>query len=247
MKKSIFILLSFTLLFSSCSKGSGSSSTGSEIKQINSETVYYQNGKESSFNGDVILYNDLSLSITANLGTVENGKLTITLPDLETIDGIPPRRIEKIQDYFDNQDFNVKVDPEDAKWFPLKNPLNNTTQNALIVVLSDDEEPNPWNRNEKRNIYYVLNLSDDSNTDQLILVFFTKDTTVKGKDKLSAFGLSYEYDVDIKVKRGWNKIYVNESNVSKSGSSIVIKSVIKSIPINKKDFKWTTSRTDLWL
>jgi hypothetical protein len=238
MKKAIFILLSFILLLSGCNKNSSSNTSNSTVSEIKSEVVYYQNGKEAAFNGDVILWHGYEhfFGTTINIGTVENGKLSITLPDIDTIDGVPPNRIEKIQPFFD--DLDIKVIPEDAEWFAFKHPLNpnSITSTARIVVFSDDKERNIWNRDEIVDIYYVLDLSDDSDTTQLIWVFFTKDTTIKGNKKLSMFGFTYEYDIDIKVKRGWNKIYVDESE-----SSIIVKSTPKS----KQDFKWTTSRTQL--
>jgi len=242
MKKAIFILLSFAIFLSSCNKSSGSSSTASGIKEIIGETVYYENGKESSFNGDVILYNSVLqyLRIPLNLGTVENGKLTIALPDIDTIEGIPPNIIEKIQDNLDGLDLNIKAIPEDAKWFSLKYPLNPSfpEQTARIVVFSDDEEPNIWNREEINNIYYVLNLSANSDATELIFVFFTKDTTIKGKEKLSFFGETFEYDIDIKAKRGWNIIYVDETE-----SSIIV----KSMPKSNQNYKWVASRARLLL
>jgi hypothetical protein len=232
MKKEVFILLSFVLLLLGCNKSSSSNSAVSGTKEISGEAVYYQNGKESSFNGNVVLYNEWLrfLGITISLGTVENGKLAMTLPDIDKIDGIPPNRIEKIQDYLDDLDLNIKVVPEDAKWFPFKYPLSlEAAPLVRIVVFSDDKEPNIWNRDEINSIYYVLNLSDNSVATQLILVFFTKDTTIKGK--------AFEYDIDIKAKRGWNKIYVDESE-----SGIVV----KSTPKPKQNFRWTASRTQLW-
>jgi hypothetical protein len=240
MKKTIFIFLSFVFLLSDCNKSSstGSSYTTSAIKEINNETIYYQNGKESSFNGDVILFHIWELfGARINLGSVEKGKLTITLPDIDTIEGIPPNKINKIQDYFN--DTNIKIIPENAEWFPLINPLNPNggTPHARIVVFSDDEEHSVWNHDEIFNVYYTLSLSDNSDDNFLIFVFFTKDTTIKGKEKISYYGGTYEYDVDIKVKRGWNKIYTQELE-----SGIIV----KSTPINNQNFKWTTSKETLF-
>jgi len=239
MKKTFLILLSIVLLLSSCNKGSGPGSTASGIKEISGETIYYQNGKDASFNGDVVLYSAWLrfLGITISLGTVENGKLKMTLPDLDTIEGIPPSKIENIQSFFDDSGLKIKVVPEDAKWFIPEYPFT-IAPSAHIVVFSDDVETNPWNRDEKRNVYYALSFSDFfDDPDQIVLIFFTKDTTIKGKEKVSLLGDTLNYEYDINVKRGWNKIYYHETE-----SEIVW----KSIPINKQDFKWTAFRRSLF-
>jgi hypothetical protein len=243
MKKIILALLSFMFLLSGCNKSSSSnnsSSTTSEISNIRGETIYYPNGKEATFNGDVIL-----LTWNGNmieLGTVVKGKLTITLPDFEKSGLSSSNRVENIQELFNNWDLKITVVPKDAEWYPLSNPFDpiyDSSKNARIVVLSDEQESDVWNPNETKNINYVLNLSGNSETNNLTFVFFTKDTTIKGKGKRSFFGVSYDYDIDIKIKRGWNKLYVQETESSVS---------LTSTPKNKEGFRWTTLRTELfWL
>jgi hypothetical protein len=240
MKKVVLAFLSFLLLLSGCSKSSISSSTTSEIKEIKNEIVYYPNGKEATFNGDVILlaWNGKMIK----LGTVSKGKLTISLPDLEATSLISSNRIENIQEHLNNLDLGINVVPKDAEWFPLSNPFDpiyDSSPNANIVVLSDDEERNNWNPNETKNINYVLNLSNNSETNNLVIVFFTKDTNIKGTKKLSVYGETFEYNIDIKAKRGWNKLYVQETESSVS---------LTSTPKNKEGFRWSTLRTELfWL
>jgi hypothetical protein len=143
VKRGKFILLSFIILLSGCNKSSGTIPAASAIKEMKGETVYYENGKEASFNGNVFLYNSVLqyLMIPVNLGTVENGKLTMTLFDIDLIEGIPSNMFEKIQNNLDDLDLHIKVIPEDAKWFSFKYPLNPSfpNQTARIVLFSDDK------------------------------------------------------------------------------------------------------------
>lgn len=179
---------------------------GKPFTDVTGETVYDVRGNASAITGDVAVGLDAAMWNTIVLGSVKDGKTELRFPDLSAVEGFE-RRFEKIE--FGSPE--IKASPPDAEWFRLN--LSNS-----IFVFTDEERDDPAgniSNNPKREVpklkqNYTLELINPQTGTGVLFVYFTKDVTVKGSGKSGLAAL----DIDIKASKGWNRVYVTESQDS---------------------------------
>ena len=156
--------------------------------------VYGQDGAAADVTGKVIILNGSLVRELVELGTVENGKLALTFPDIPA-----PEELQRPDWFYNNGgDFNapdVKIEPEDATWMYLN-------EQRPIYILTDEEIEGAFGSVEKATYRMELRCVPENVTAQFI--YFTRDTSITAKGEL----MMMNWDIAIKGRKGWNLVYV---------------------------------------
>jgi hypothetical protein len=182
--------------------------------------IYDQNGNETPITGKVVVRDKirpLSNYFNMELGHIKDGKLELSFPDL---DGI-----EAANKFFKKIDLDlpqIKVEPQDTGWVLIDD-------SRVFFVATDEEIEGIFGGTTTKN--YNLEYRDMLGVFNVMFAYFTKDAVIKGKGKYLGY---YDYDIDINAQKGWNMIYVKESNSSRS---------MKSKEKELTDIKWIAAIT----
>jgi hypothetical protein len=218
MNKKIIFFLTVGIILSIFSCGKSNLTKSTSVANISQGVVYDENSKEINIDGNVLVVHDYSRGWSLELGIVEKGNLKLNFPDLELI-GIRDRLFSKID--FPYPD--VKVEPQDAAWFVIVKP-------TYIYVFNREEEVDTGifggGIKNFKEADYRLEYRDSLQIFNAQFVYFTKDVIISGKGNV--FG-AYTFDIDIKAKKGWNVVYVKESQ-----SGIIMQTSQKDIT----EVKW---------
>jgi hypothetical protein len=144
------------------------------------------------------------------VGTVENGKIDLMLIDYDSVENANTL-YSKIELGFPN----IKITPEDTAWVELNNSRD-------FIISTGGKEGD-----------YTLELRDQLGIVKVVLVYFTKNVTIKGNGTYDTFSGGVAYDIDIRASKGWNMIYVKKSNNNVS---------MKTSEKNIKNIKWFASK-----
>jgi hypothetical protein len=196
----------------------GSSQKKEPLVQIKGDIVHDQNGRETTINGKVMVVDNYTLRSIMDLGTIENGKLNLELPDLG--------QIENASRLFSKVDFKfpkIEIEPSDTAWVKLDKAY-------AIFIFTDEDVPNGWGGMTKQN--YLLELRDELAVVKVQLIYFSKDAVIKGKGNILE---AYDYDIDLNAAKGWNMVYIRES-----GGGISMKTSEKE----NAGIKWTAAKTN---
>ena len=247
MKKILLSLLLPVLLITGCAaKGSKNSEAKSlPFTEIKGDTVYDSSGNEILITGKVVVKNDYVTFPVMDLGLIENGKLNLVFPDITLARGDENfLTFSRIKESFPP---GLSITPEDTSWVSFDDSIS-------FLVLTDEEipsiaDPDPQALTDEEipditdsqstdtqsieKLYYTLELVDLSGEYEVWFAFFIADVTIKGKGTYFGFR---EYDVDITAARGWNKIYVNNSE-----TGVTMRTSTRDIP----DMQWVVSETSI--
>jgi hypothetical protein len=176
--------------------------------------VHNSGGNETAMVGDVIVLDNYTLRPFMDLGFVDNGKLDLSFPDPDAL-----------TNFFEKVDFGlpgIQMEPQDAVWLPLDD-------SKVIFVFTDEKTEGMFGGETTQN--YTLELSDRYGIVKVMFACFAKDTAAKGKGRVRE---AYDYDIDINAAKGWNMIYIRQSD-----SAISMKTAEK----DTADIKWFATRT----